>query len=281
MPITTPTFRTDDNTRWGSGQGSNLAADVIDLNFWNAYRAIQDLENADNTGTGIDFITLVGGNQLFIHLTDHTVQGPFVVPTTLWTPRGDFLAGQTYFPLDVVSTGGALYIVNVQHTAVEPFNPNATDGHANFLYTLLLDEPQNALPDGGTIGQRLVRTSDSPFGSTWTSDKIRLAPQIFGLPDAAELVMQYLVVDHMTIPLDLEGSAAHARTAPTTTAVFTLKKNDVEIGTVTFAPSPDVTVSFPSAINFVPGDIITLIAPALQDATLADVSFTFVGLLTE
>jgi hypothetical protein len=274
-------FRTDDGTRWGTGQGSDLAAVTIDLNFWKLFFAVNALETAPNSAVGIDFITLVGGNQLFIHLTDHTVQGPFVVPTTLWTPRGDFLAGQIYYPLDVISARGALYIVNVQHTAVAPFNPNATDGVSNFLYTLLLAEPQNALPDGGTIGQRLERTADSPFGSAWVSDKIRLAPQIFGKPDAAELVMQYLVVDHMTIPANLEGSAVYSRVNATSVSAFTIDKSGVEIGTITFAPSPLITVDFPSSINFIPGDAITVTAPALQDATLADISFTFVALLTE
>lgn len=279
--VTQPTFRTDDGTRWGTGQGSDLAAAVIDLNFWNLFFAIDALENAPSDAVGIDFINLVGGNQLFIHLTDHRVQGPFVVPTTLWTPRGNYLAGSVYYPLDVVSINGALYIVTVQHTAVDPFNPNATDGHGNFLYTLLLEEPQNQIPTGGTVGQRLVKGAGSPFDVEFVSDKIRLAPQIFGQPDPGELVMQYAVVDHMTFPAGLEGSAFFAGVSPSAPATFSITQNGNSIGTVTFAPSPAVTVSFPSDIACIPGDVIDLTAPSPKDASLANISFTFVALLTE
>jgi hypothetical protein len=38
------TYRTDDLTRWGTGQGSDLDAPVIDLNFWTLFDAIRTLE---------------------------------------------------------------------------------------------------------------------------------------------------------------------------------------------------------------------------------------------
>lgn len=280
MPISSLTYRTDDLARWGLGYGGDLPPAVIDLDFWNLFSAVVALENNQSTTVSISFMNLVG-DQLYIHLTDHSVQGPFTVPHTIWNPRGRFLAGQTYQPLDVIDDGnGALYVTNVTHTSIAPFNPNRTDGQGHDLYTLILEQPQNSLPAGGTIGQRLARSSGSPYVTAWVSDRIRLNLLVEGVPDANELVLQHLVDIDMTIPAGLENSIAFANTPASASAAFNLFKNGAPLGSITFAPSPLVTVSFPSDIACVPGDVVTMLAPSTQDATLADISFNLVALLT-
>jgi hypothetical protein len=274
-------YRTDDITRWGSGQGSDLAAVTIDLNFWTLWQAIQTMQNNPATGRGIDYISQVQGDQLFVHLTDHSVLGPFTVPTSIWNARGNWFPNVTYAPLDVVGENGALYLVNIAHTSATTFNPNATDGLGHNLYTLLLEQPQDELPAGGTVGQRLVKSSGSPYVTKWESDKVRLSLYIEGPPQAGEVVLQYGAVDHMTLPAGLAGSVVYAQIEATAQATFELTQNGNVIGTITFGHSPTITVSFPVAINIVPGDVLQLIAPSPQDVSLANISFTLVALLAE
>src|ERR1035437_10159274 len=98
------TYRTADGTRWGGGQGSNLAAVTIDLNFWTLFSSVQALEDAVVVNAGIDYINQPSGGSLFyVHLTNHAVLGPFVIPTTQWNARGAWAAITTYSPYDLVT----------------------------------------------------------------------------------------------------------------------------------------------------------------------------------
>jgi hypothetical protein len=279
------TYRTDDLTRWGNGNGSDLSALQIDLNFWSIFGAIDTLENemAANTTVGIDFISITG-NQLFVHLTNHSVQGPFTVPSTVWNPRGVWTPVTNYSPLDVVSFNGALYLVNVSHISGSSFSPNSTDGNGHNLYTLMLQNLQDMLPAGGAIGQRLVRQAGSPFSVAWDSDKIRMAMFIAGQPATAQRYLQYGCVDHMHIPIGAAGSVAYSNTdvSGDLPMEIQINQNTSPIGTITFDKSPLVSVSFPAQINLVPGDIISMnTINSTQDPTWADVSVTLVALLDE
>jgi hypothetical protein len=276
------TYRTVDNTRWGGGNGADLTATQVDLNFWTLFTAIQKLQDDDVANVGIDFFAMVG-NQLFIHLNDHSVQGPFTVPATVWNPRGTWQPDTQYAPLDVVSENGALYVINLAHTSGATFSPNANDGLGHNFYTLMLSEPQNELPTGGTVGQRLAKTTDSPFSTAWTSDKIRLSLFAAGQPDAGELLLQWIADSHFDFPQGLEGSTVYANISPADgPAAFPINQNGNSIGTITLRnTSPVASVAFPNTIHVEPEDLITIFAPSLQDSQLADISFTLVGLLTE
>src|ERR1035437_3443367 len=147
------TYRTADGTRWGGGQGSNLAAVTIDLNFWTLFSAIQALEDHSDVNAGIDYINQPsGGNLFYIHLTNHAVLGPFVIPTAQWNARGPWAATTVYGAYDTVTQGGSLYLVLIAHTSGGTFFSGATDGLGHNLYSLLLSSPANSLPTAGTIG---------------------------------------------------------------------------------------------------------------------------------
>ena len=275
------TYRTSDGTRWGGGQGSDLAAATIDLNFWNVYQAIQALEEGVQFTVSIDYIVQAAGNQLFIHLTNHAVLGPFIIPTAQWHPRGLWQPLMPYAPFDVVSDNGNLYLVTAAVTSNATFNPLATVA-GNLVYILILSSPENSLPVGGTVVQRLVRLGGSPYLSAWESDLIRLALFVEGQPLPNETLMQYAVVDNMTLPLSLVGSSFFQGTPTASNVQYTLLQNNAVIGTINFnGPSPEnITVSFSAVVNFVPGDVISLIAPFAPDAAQANISFTFVAELT-
>lgn len=283
MALPNLTYRTADATRWGGGLGSDLGAVQVDLNFWNIAQAVLALEAAQTLTVSIDYITQpTGGNQFFVVLTNHQVLGPFTIPTSQWNPRGNWQPNTAYAPFDTVGFDGALYLVMVQVTSAATFSPNATVGSTQ-VYALILSAPQDTLPLNGQVGQRLVYQGGSPLNAAWEYDSIRLFCQIDGTPISNQVVLQYPVVDSMTLPLGLAGSVVFSAVTTQTNVTYTLNLNGAAIGTINFfGPSPeDITVTFNSAIECVPGDIITLTAPNVPDTVQAGVSFTIVAQLLD
>lgn len=275
------TYRTVDNTRWGGGLGSDLTATQVDLNFWTLFSAVEALQSNPSVGVGIDYINQPsGGNLFYIHLTNHAVLGPFTIPTAQWNPRGAWQPTTAYAAYDVVTINGSAYLITIPHTSGATFSAFATDGLGHLLYNLLLEQPANELPAGGTPGMRLAKSTSSPYTTEWVSDFIRLALFIGGQPSAGELVLQYCVMDHMTLPVGLAGSVIYSRVPASAPATFQINKDGSAIGSITFAVSPHVSVTFSTAITFVPGDIITITAPSPQDVSLADISITLAATLT-
>lgn len=276
-------YRTDDDLRWGSGQGSNLTPHSVDLNFWTVFEAILGLEAGQTASAGIDFISQpTGGNQFYIHLTDHRVLGPFIIPTAQWSPKGQWLPLTHYAAYDVVTVNGSVYLVTLAHTSAATFSPFANDGLGHDLYVLILEQPTNQMPTDGVEGQRLAKGPGSPFSVGWVYDKVRMYTFIAGQPVDGELVMQYPVADFMRIPQGLIGSAIYEGTPALLACSWSLALNGSSVGTIDFSGgSPESIVSsIPSDVDCVPGDLITLTAPSVPDAEQANVSFTIVALIT-
>jgi hypothetical protein len=277
------TYRTANLALWGGGNGSDLTATQVDTNFWTLYEAIVELQNNPNGFAGIDYIAQTGGNLLYIHLTDHRVLGPYTLPTAEWNPRGQWEPDTLYAPFDVVSDDGSLYIVNVSHTSGTTFSVLSTDGEGHALYTLILSSPTNVLPENGSPGQRLVKQAGSPLTTAWEYDLIRLALYIEGQPTPGEQLIQYCVTDNITFPAGLAGSVIFQETETVSFVQYTLAKNGNPIGSINFLISPagEITVSFPTAVTCVPGDIITMLAPGTPDTSQANISFSLVAQLTD
>jgi hypothetical protein len=277
------TFRTVDNTRWGGGNGSDLTATQVDLNFWNLFEAVLDLQMNAPTPVSIDFISQpVGGNQIFITLTNHQVLGPFTIPTSQWNPRGEWQPNTSYAPFDVVSFDGSLFLVTQAVVSAATFNSLAMIG-TQLVYILILSSPQETLPLDGLVGQRLVSQGGSPTDTAWEFDSIRLFVFVENQPNPNETLLQYPVVDNMTLPLGLEGSVAFASTPTQSDVSYSLLLNGSFIGAIDFnGPSPeDVSVTFGEAVACVPGDIISLVAPPVPDSVQAGISFTIVAQLND
>lgn len=134
-------FRNDDFVRWGAGAGRPLTSTEVDLNFWNLKVAVETLETAmPAAAAGIDYFEIVG-TEFYVHLTDHTVIGPYTLPTITWNFRGNWAASTAYVVGDVVSINYSVYLVLVAHTSTAPFDANATDGLGHNLYGLLFTSP--------------------------------------------------------------------------------------------------------------------------------------------
>jgi hypothetical protein len=102
-----------------------------------------------------------------------------------------------------------------------------------------------------------------------------------GQPAASAMVFQFVVPRAIGFPVNLVGSLAKAGTAATSAASFTLRKNGSNIGTIDFAGGAAAgTFTLAGGAVFAAGDVLEMLAPSPQDATLADVSITLLAART-
>lgn len=101
-----------------------------------------------------------------------------------------------------------------------------------------------------------------------------------GKPAASEIVCAMVFTRAVKLPASLTGSVWKAGTAATGSSAFDIRKNGSSIGTITFAAAgTTATFTFASAVSFASGDVLTILAPGTQDATLADLRGTLAGSL--
>ena len=99
-----------------------------------------------------------------------------------------------------------------------------------------------------------------------------------GQPEAGATLLQLVASRPFTLPADLTGSQGYAGTAPAAQADLDVLKNGASIGTITFtAAASAATFTFAGEVAFAAGDRLTVLAPSSQDASLADLSITFLG----
>jgi hypothetical protein len=81
-------------------------------------------------------------------------------------------------------------------------------------------------------------------------------------------------------PINFAGAYGYAGVTATVTSALTVKKNGTTVGTITFtaatAAATFVTTGG-TTVSYVAGDRLEIIAPATQDATLANISLTIPG----
>jgi hypothetical protein len=109
------------------------------------------------------------------------------------------------------------------------------------------------------------------------SRPLDVAVFVQGKPTNAELVARLEVPRAFTIPASATGSQASARVASTGNVSFDVLKNGVSFATVVFNVSATGSFTMASSATFAAGDLLTITAPATADATLEDISITFVG----
>lgn len=115
---------------------------------------------------------------------------------------------------------------------------------------------------------------------TWTKRPYDLNLFVGGLTTNSELVFRMKTMTEFTLPASLTGSYGTAATASTGTVAFDLLKNGVSFGTLTFTASATGVFTAGTATTFAVGDVLTIVAPASADATLADVSINLKGSAT-
>jgi len=101
-----------------------------------------------------------------------------------------------------------------------------------------------------------------------------------GKPGANLMLQNYVFATPTIIPAGLSGSQGATATAATAVAVFDIQKNGATVGTMVFDASANVaTFTMNSAAAFNAGDVLTIVAPATPDPTLANLSWTITGFI--
>ena len=154
---------------WGPGVGANLTAPQVDGNFYDISQRVQLMELNPIQPVQITSFT-ASGNQLFINMSDGTVQGPMTLPTVRWFFRGNWAPNTVYAPDDViVGPDNAVYIVLRSHTSGTIFDGRVNDGQGHDYYSLLLKIPGATLPSGGGRGMVLTKNSENNYDIVWNN----------------------------------------------------------------------------------------------------------------
>ena len=167
----TMTWRTTDLARWGVGKGANLSELELDENFWDHDFRIVALEEMVSFATvSIDDFT-VEGDQMTVIMTDYTTRGPYTLPVVLPNPRGEWLPATAYGVFDLVTVGGAVYVVAVAHTSQPTFDPGYQIGGED-VYGLMLEAATGTIPAGGPAGWYLTKSIAVDYAVTWVEPPV-------------------------------------------------------------------------------------------------------------
>jgi len=99
-----------------------------------------------------------------------------------------------------------------------------------------------------------------------------------GRPQPAELLLRVEVTEPIVFATNFGESRASASAAATASSVFSIQKDAVQVGTITFGIGSDSgTIASAGEVTIEPGDILTIVAPDPRDATLSDVTINLAG----
>jgi len=138
-----------------------------------------------------------------------------------------------------------------------------------------------------------IAKTSTVLGQTWQELDDRLeagealwtAPQPYdvaiyipGVPTAGATLITKRFTRSVTFPAGFADSQSGCEVAATASTVFSLRKNNSQIGTVTIgAGNTEGIFALATEITFVAGDRLTVVAPDPADATLAGLSLTLAG----
>jgi hypothetical protein len=173
------------------------------------------------------------------------------------------------------------------------------------------------LPAGGTVGQILIKNSEFDGDATWQdatsipSDSFPEAPED-GLyyvrqnrqwvempassgpavdvpyiipaftayaPEQSETLLDHIFVTPVTFPANFAGSQGSVGNNPASTYVFDLLNNNISVGSITIAVDGTTTFATVNGADliFVPGDLLSIICPAVPDLSIARVRISLLG----
>jgi hypothetical protein len=209
--------------------------------------------NTDADGANITLSESTATRHILFDFSGATANKDILFPSAVGIDNAKrFFAvrNNTSFVLTVKATTGTGSTVPVPAGSVALIHQNYEDMRA--LNISLLSPPYDislfypdVLPDGGTL-------------ATFT------AARPFSLAD------------------DFAGSVGHCAVNPSSTAVLEVQKNGTPIGTITISTGGGFTFATTGSgpETFTAGQRLSVVAPSPDDATLADVSITFLGTRT-
>jgi hypothetical protein len=145
--------------------------------------------------------------------------------------------------------------------------------------TIHLKFPSANLVGGGAQSLATVPAyTYTVTGSGKASVTTTVSGSYAGSPTASLVIQRYVFADAVMFSAGLAGSQGTAGGAATATATYSIRKNGAIVGTMVFAPgATTATFTMGAATTYVAGDILTVVAPASPDPTLANLAWTLVG----
>jgi len=141
---------------------------------------------------------------------------------------------------------------------------------------------------GGSITVPTITSGDSTTNAASTA--FVAAAKYYDVPGGAagvltssQLILKHVAVRTISFAANFSGSAGAAGTAATASTTFNVAKNGSTVGTISWAASAATctfSTSGGTSVSLAAGDVLTVTANSTADTTLADVSFTFLGLAT-
>lgn len=133
----------------------------------------------------------------------------------------------------------------------------------------------------GAAGSKIIEVEDFETSLAALVDKFiyTIAGQMLATQAGSAVLLIHVPTEDIVIPSAANRSCGQALTAATAEAIFSIRKNNVQFGTMTVAAAGTVpSFSFPSDTSFIGGtDYLTVLNPASPDATLALFGFSIWG----
>jgi hypothetical protein len=175
------------------------------------------------------------------------------------------------------------------------YGPVASCSYSGGITTVVIDPAYPVLTSGLSVIDIGLIAWDNSVANSCTTNAANIASVqgqvtslkieqinswLAGKPPISVSLVRFLAGQSFSIPSGLTGSCAYAGVAATATTVFTILKNGTVFGTMTFAAGSHVaTWAAATATSFVLGDLLMVVAPGVQDTTLADISLVVIGVL--
>lgn len=149
-----------------SVKGSALTADEFDGNTAEI-AAVKDRVTTleGETLVSITSITQAGG-VMTIHLSNSTAVN-LVMPVLDINDRGEWAPDTFYAKDDYFTTNGGFFRVLLDHTSGDTFDEFANDGLGHDYYRRLMSSPANSFPDGGELGDVIMKLSATEQDKGW------------------------------------------------------------------------------------------------------------------
>jgi hypothetical protein len=145
--------------------------------------------------------------------------------------------------------------------------------------SIFLKFPSANIVGGG--GQSLASVPAYTYtvtGSGKASVATTVSGSYAGSPTANLVIQRYVFAGTVMFPAGLTGSQGTAGVAATVTTTYRITKNGANVGTMVFGAGTTIaTFSMTPATAFTAGDILTVVAPTVPDATLANLAWTLIG----
>lgn len=142
-------------------------------------------------------------------------------------------------------------------------------------------------PKSPTIGTIYTKNTRSWRwdGIVWKDNTFVFYPSAFfdAIPLSVQTMIMVAVVGYSVyFPIDFSGSIGYAKTPATASTTFLIQKISsgvtTTVGNMVFAAGAHyATFAAASAITYIPGDILTIIAPLQEDTSISGIAFTLAG----